>query len=510
MKFENKLLKNLIASIFTYGLSFGISFFLTPYITKTLGVEANGFVTLANQFVGYVSLITVALTSMAGRFVSINIYKKDFEKANEYFSSVFIAMVILALGLSLPITYLIFNIDTFINVSPQFVADTRILFTLAFLNFFVGLIFEVYTIATYVTNRLYLQSIRSIEGTIIRCVVIILLYTIFPSKMYFVTLASIINLLYTSWWHIHYTKKLLPDMRVSKRYFKWSAIRELISAGSWNIVIQLNNILNTGLDLLLSNWFLGEEKMGILSVAKTIPVAISTMLNSVSGVFFPEMTRNYAIGDMNAFMGTVKKSIKILGMIFNIPVVFLIVFGRDFYELWQPNLDSSTLTILSLLTIVTILVSGSTAAVFGIFTITNKLKFHSLTSMLGGILNVIIVVLALWVLPEKYGLYIVAGISTFIIIIRNYLVTFPYAAKCIEQKWYAFHIPSFMTILGAGISSLCASLIKLVIIPTNWIGLIGCGILTAIICWGANSIIVLTKEDRRFIISTIKTRLGGK
>lgn len=42
MKKGNKLLKNLIASILTYGMSFLISFFLSPYITKALGVEANG------------------------------------------------------------------------------------------------------------------------------------------------------------------------------------------------------------------------------------------------------------------------------------------------------------------------------------------------------------------------------------------------------------------------------------------------------------------------------------
>ena len=66
-------------------MSFLISFFLSPYITKALGVEANGFVTLANQFVGYISLITIALTSMASRFISINIFKKNYEEANRYF-----------------------------------------------------------------------------------------------------------------------------------------------------------------------------------------------------------------------------------------------------------------------------------------------------------------------------------------------------------------------------------------------------------------------------------------
>ena len=42
---------NLIAQTIAYAVNLGISFFLTPYIVNHIGVEANGFVGLANNFI---------------------------------------------------------------------------------------------------------------------------------------------------------------------------------------------------------------------------------------------------------------------------------------------------------------------------------------------------------------------------------------------------------------------------------------------------------------------------
>lgn len=507
MKKGNKLLKNLIASILTYGMSFLISFFLSPYITKALGVEANGFVTLANQFVGYISLITIALTSMASRFISINIFKKNYEEANRYFNSVIGASVILVIVLSIPLVGIVLHIDRVVNVSSNLVLDVKILFALVFINFLLGLLLEVFSIATYVTNRLYLNSLRSIEGNIIRCFCIVIAYTFFEAKMYYVSIGAIVSGLYTYVWNIHYTWKCLPEMKIRRKYFSVKAIKELVTAGSWNIIIQLNNILNTGLDLLLGNVILGEKSMGILAVAKTIPVAISTMLNSVSGIFLPEMTQLYAEENIEGFTNAIKRSIKILALIFNIPVVFLIVYGKNFYNLWQPTLEPIELQILSLLTICTILVSGSTAAVFGIFTITNRLKFHSLTSLGGGLLNIIVVIVLLKIAPIKYGVYIVAGVSSALIILRNYFVTFPYAAKCIGQSWFVFHIPSLKTILGVTVTSIIGIGIKFIYNPMSWYTLIGAGVVIAVISTIVNWYIVLQKEDRKYLKQFIRKKV---
>lgn len=504
---NNKLAKNLIASFLTYGISFAVSFFLTPFITKTMGVEANGFVTLANQIVGYISLITVALTSMASRFISISFFKKEYEQANIYFNSVIGATAILAVVITIPSIIFISQIDSFINVGFELLVDVKMLFSLVFFNFLLGLILQVFSIATYITNQLYLNSLRSIEGNLIRVALIVLSYAFFEAKMYYVSLGGLVSAIYSYLWNIHYTRKLLPQMRIDLKFFQKKAVWELVSAGSWNIVIQLNNILNTGLDLLLSNLILGEVPMGILSVAKTIPVSITTMLNSVSGIFLPEMTQLYAKNKLKEFTLSINRSIKILALIFNIPVVFLMAFGDCFYALWQSSLDARVLQILSLLTICTLLVSGSTAAVFGIFTVTNKLRYHSLTSLAFGILNLIIVVMLLNIVPIKFGLYVVAGISSTLIIIRNYAITFPYAAKCVGQKWYAFHIPSLKTVLGAIIAAGVCYGIRLVYVPLSWIGLFICGVLSAIICTLVNVFLIFNAGDRRHLLQIIRNKI---
>ena len=102
---------NLIASLVAYGLSVLISFIISPYITETLGVEANGFVGLANQFIGYISLITVALNSMASRFVSVHIIDDDYDKANRYFTSVVVANIFIGFVLLFPLGICSFYAD---------------------------------------------------------------------------------------------------------------------------------------------------------------------------------------------------------------------------------------------------------------------------------------------------------------------------------------------------------------------------------------------------------------
>lgn len=231
------------------------------------------------------------------------------------------------------------------------------------------------------------------------------------------------------------------------------------------------------------------------------------MLNSVSGIFLPEMTQLYAEENIAGFTNAIKRSIKILALIFNIPVVFLIVYGKNFYNLWQPTLEPIELQILSLLTICTILVSGSTAAVFGIFTITNRLKFHSLTSLGGGLLNIIVVIVLLKIAPIKYGVYIVAGVSSALIILRNYFVTFPYAAKCIGQSWFVFHIPSLKTILGVTVTSIIGIGIKFIYNPMSWYTLIGAGVVIAVISTIVNWYIVLQKEDRKYLKQFIRKKV---
>ena len=83
---------NLIASIISFAVNVGINFFLTPYLVGSLGNEAYGFIGLANNFVQYANIITVALNSIAGRFISIEYHQGNVKKESKIFSSVLVAL----------------------------------------------------------------------------------------------------------------------------------------------------------------------------------------------------------------------------------------------------------------------------------------------------------------------------------------------------------------------------------------------------------------------------------
>ena len=93
----------IIRTIFTSGTAFIlnclISLLLTPFITKSVGTDAYGFVSLANNFTQYASLITIALNSFAARYIVISHHNNEKEKSNIYYSSTFFGDLILGTGI---------------------------------------------------------------------------------------------------------------------------------------------------------------------------------------------------------------------------------------------------------------------------------------------------------------------------------------------------------------------------------------------------------------------------
>ena len=167
---KKQVLINMVAQIIAFTINMGISLFLTPFIVENIGAEANGFVSLANNFIQYAQLFTIALNSMAGRFIAIKVYEKNKEETFKYFSSVFWANLILSVILTIIFTFIIVFLEHFVQISDGLVVDVKILWTFIFLNFIISIFTSIFNISTFVKNRLDLNSIvnaKSYKGSTI-------------------------------------------------------------------------------------------------------------------------------------------------------------------------------------------------------------------------------------------------------------------------------------------------------------------------------------------------------
>ena len=374
---KRKFIINIVVCLVSFLTTIVTNLLLAPIITNSLSEEAYGFITLANNFVNFASVVTLALNSMAARFIAVAIFKEDYEEANKYFTSVFYANIFIILIFLIPSIICIGFLDKFLNISPYLVTSVKILFAIIFFNFYLSLINSTYSVSTTAGDKVELFTIRNMESSLLKFAFTFLMFYICGANIVIVGIGSLIATTYLLTFNIHYTKKLLPYIKVKREYFEISKIWEILKAGVWNTLTKLGQIFADGLDLLITNILIGAEKMGELSIAKTISSSVSLLTMLLCNIFQPNLLKYYAKKD-GKIIEELNFSMKVTALFTNVIVIGIICFGYDFYRLWLPNSNANLLTILTIITLLGSVISNTINILFSVFTITNNVKVNSI------------------------------------------------------------------------------------------------------------------------------------
>lgn len=505
---NRQLIINIVTNLISFVVSFGVSFFLTPFIVNKLGNEAYGFIGLSNNFVNYLQLVAVALNSMAARFIAIKIHEKNNEGANLYFSSILIANIVVSVFLTIIVSVFIIYLNNFINIPNNLIIDVRLLFLFIFLSFVFTVISSSFSIFSFVKNRLDIPATISIKSNILKAIILLFIFSYFDPRIWFLGIATIVPSIFVVISNFYYNNKLLPELKCNPKYFDYNAVKEVISSGIWNSLTKLSQILNTGLDLLIANIFIGSASMGILAIAKTIPNFIQTFVGTLTSVFLPTMTKLYAEGKHNELANNVQFSIKLLGVIASLPIAGLMAFGDIFYSLWMPGQDAILLQILSIITIGAFAVSVSLEPLYNIFVVTNKLKVNTLITLLSGIISTILVLILLEL--TNLGVYAIAATSTVIGIIRSLTFLPIYSAKLLEIKSGFFYIPLLKNLFSIIIVTIIGFLIREFLYINSWKLLFLAGLILFILGILINIILIINRSEKRVVLDYIKNKLNSK
>lgn len=496
---------NMATIVVTFVLGTAISFFLTPFIVGKLGTTAYGFIGLSGTIIGYTSLLTIALNSMACRYVSLNYHQKEFDAANRYVAATFFGnagfagIIIIVLGV------LTVFLDTVINIPEELIGDVKLLFTLLFVNSAISLICGVYGYATFIKNRIDLSNMRSMGASILRAVLTFLAYSLLPARLWYVGAVGIVCTIYPILMNYWYFKVLTPELSVRKSQFSISSVFEMMKSGLWNILNSLSSILNQGLDLLLANLFISAYFMGILSITKSIPMLILGLFVSLGCSFHPEYMKLYAEKEMEALKASIQKSIRVMGLITCIPCAILFAYGDIFFTSWLPTEDTALLYGLSCVTMFGVMFTLPTQSIWYVFTMTDTVKHSSINLIKYGIANVILILLATNLLHSDIAkTYAVVSVQAFLYLIRfNTFLPF-YSAKVLGFPKYTIVKPLMRIVLSTAILTAGSFCIKYFFITTyNWGTLFLASLATASIGLVFSYWLNLNPTDRAFFRTKI-------
>lgn len=505
---NQQLALNMFAAIASFGVNGAISFFIIPFVKENVGDGAYGFISLANNFVQYAQIITIALNSMASRFITMKIYENNYEDAKKYFNSVLFSNIALAVFFAVPSVFIVAFLEKLINIPPDIAGDVKLLFTFIFANFLVTIVSTVFGSATYICNKLYLSSIVTIVTNLIRGILLLLVYSFLPPYVFYMGLIAFLMTCITSIANVSLKRRLVPELRISKKYFDFKAIKELVMSGIWNTVLKLGQTLLDSLDLLITNLFISATAMDTLSIAKTVPVLISNIMSSITSVFAPNFNITYAKKQYDVLLKDIKQAIKIIGIIINIPIALLTVFGYPFFSLWVPYQDCKALQILSLLTISRLIISGSIDCMSSIFTITNKLKANALAVLVSGVVSIICTFALVYY--TDLGIFAVAGVSSVCSLLRNLCFTIPYSAYCLNLKWCTFYKDVGKSVLSYLLMIVIGFAGTYFIEISNWVQLILWGALYGVVFLCIAYFIIMNKEERNLVKQKITDKIERK
>lgn len=508
---KKRIAVNMIAQIIAFVINVAINFFLTPYITANVGKEVYGFVNLAFQTTGYVTIFTSALNAMVGRYITINLSKKDYDSANMYFSSVIVANVLLSIVFAIPSAFAIIFLDSVLKIPNAYVFDVKILWAFIFIDFFLSLITNSFGVATYASDRLDLSAKRNTEKTFLRAGLLIAMFALLPAKVWYVGFTQFVCGFFIIASNVYYTIKLVPQLKFNKLLIKWQAIVDLIKVGIWNSFQQLTTILINGCDTLITNLYIGAAEMTLMSFAKTVPNYLMSIIGLVSGSFGPQMTMIYAKGDMKEFTKYVNSSIKVCGFICSVPILGFIAFGTNFFSLWLPSLAKGEINTVQILSIMILAQTVFDVYIYPLYTvnsITTKLKIPVLVSFGIGIAN-IVGSIALCVYTDL-GVYAIQIVSSVLLTARVFLFAPIYAAHILKQKWWTFYKPLLRGMLSSIIILTIFMTIVYNITIHSWLELAIWAVICGVIGYAINYVVVLNKEERVMVKEIVLKKLKRK
>lgn len=503
---SKQLFLNIFASIAAFVINTGIQFVVTPILTKNVGDEAFGFITIANDFTNYAGIFAVVLNSVSARFISVEIHGGNIKKAEEYYSSVFVGNIAISVILALLGAFVVMRFDTFLVVSPELVPDIAALFAITFGNYIISVLISLFTVSIFVKNRIDLSSIRNIISYIIKLVVVVVLFSLAGGvKVYYLAIATLVSTIFLGVANARISRRIMPEIRVRSDCFRPKLILELLHTGIWMSVNNLSNVISNSFTTIIINLSVGPVAAGFFSVARTIPNAANSFIFAIYSVFVPTFYELYAKDKREELVQYGILSMKTMTFITTIPVLVLCIESRAFLSLWQPYRSHDEVVEMSIIFVLILalcVLYTSVLSISQLGLVANKVGWQTLNNIFISCATLVGTIASLSL--TNWGLI---GIACVILTVQGskWVVFTPiYAAYAIGAPKLVFFKENVKIIICEavvlGVLVFASSMLNC----TNWLSLVLSSVGLCLLGYAILFIIMLSKTEKEAVLKIAK------
>lgn len=505
--FSKQVPKNLIANASYFLFNVTIGLFLVPFYIDSLGVAGYAVIPLVSSLTNYVNLVVQSLNISASRYLTIDLQRKEFKKANVTFNTTLFGMLGIIL-LMLPLAVIIsYYAPWFFEIPDNQNEATKILFIGVISAFLVQAWSSNFGVSLFAYNRLDLQNLINAINILVQVGLIILLFNLFSPNLIYIGVAYLIGAIVASITTIFFSHKINPHLKVNIRNFHKSKVKEITGMSSWVIINQIGTLLFVQIDLIVVTKLFGTLIGGEYSIVLTWSILLRTIAGLLVGILTPVILTYYANDQIDEIVNLSKCAVKLTGYAMALPIGYICGFAPQLLSLWVGP-EFAKLSPLMLLMLSHLVINLPVMPLFAINVAYNKVRVPGVVTLYMGIGNFLLAIILSSF--TGWGYYGVAAAGAIMLTLKNAFFIPWYATKVLGISKTKFINPTFSGVLPMimmfGVSHMMMDWFQI----SGFLALVVCGvILTAIylpVVWSFG----LKQSERQLLESIIPFKIRSK
>ena len=332
-----------------------VGLYTSRIVLKTLGIEDYGLYGLVGGIVGIVSFLNGAMGGATSRFITYEIGTGNSANLKKVFSTSFCIHVFIA-GLAIIIAetvglWFLYN-KLIIPDGKMFAAN--IVFQLSVISMAISFTQIPYSAMIIAHERMNIYAYFEIINVILKLGIVYILLLVDSRKLILYAFlmfgVSLISALFYRWYCIRNFKEsrlnFNIDKQIAKRMLTFSGY-DLY--GNMSVMVYLQ-----GLPIIL-NMFLGVVANAASSLGTTVAGVVKGFAWSVSSAFTPQITKQYAAGNIANMESVMCRSILFTTLTFAMCALPFFVETERVLYLWLGQVPEYSVVFLRLIMIVTII-----------------------------------------------------------------------------------------------------------------------------------------------------------
>lgn len=496
--------KNIVFSLASVASSAASSLLLVPLITNYLGVDAYGYIGVCAALVNAGTIVSLAITSLATRYIIISLNAEDGNFARVINSILFGCVVIAAILVGIFVA-LIANLPHIINVQPEYISQVKILFLFMGLSLVVNILGTPFVAGLYYVNDLRPYYVFQSLSQLSRIVIPLVAFNLITPYLFLPYAAAFIVDTFALGFYFLRRNRYFPSFKISVHKVQLKLLKEILCSGSWVSISKAGDVLLSTISTYLTNILLGVYLTGVFAAIMQLQGLFAVLTNSIISALVPNILKMYTKLDSQSYVSWLDKYIRLVAVFVGFIAGLLAVFGDPFLELWlnEGMKDYS-------LVVALVLIGAGLSYPFEVHNQAliafNKVKLPSLVAVIFGVFNVLMT--CLFCVMLNMGLLGIALAQFMSLVIRGWVFYPIYLNRVCGGKDLKIYKGSIVGVVAMAISG-GVSYVLLQFMTTSWGGLISFTAIAAVLSFVLIYKFLFTFEDRT-LFKTLKSRYMGR